>query len=591
MPGSSTKRNGRPRFTARDRSVLLARAKRDRVDAQLREQRPRWFIEPHPRGQRQVLESDHAYRIVTPGNGWGKTTIMAVDWDMLAQLADPYKPQAMPDHPPTGVWFCMKYQQFEIMRPHLEKVWTRPSKWREQKHYYEWPATGARLFILSDDSDWTSIQGIELDACYFDEHPSRKFWNEMQMRRRGKFKTRFMVAATMTQGETWFVQDVIKPWQDWNRARGRTEAEANQLQDHPTTFMWIHGGIRDNPVMGQEDENHYQSITTLGEKERQVRLGGGYADFTGEAVFDDEALTLLEKKAQAGRGGNLIFLPDEDPDIEERHTQAIRDMSLPHRFKGVVDPMFFDWRDGDKIPRGRITVWEFPREDEVYVIGSDYAAGLVGKDYDTAFVGRKTADGPLVQVAEAEGWWGDVFFAEILFKLGTWYNEAFIVGERQFGLPALRRLYDEMGYAFIYHQRYEPARNRRHSDYLGHHKSAGDTVIPNHRLAIKRGTTVLRSPDAIRQHKRFQYQPRSSTVMMEDVRDSSELKMGAPSGENDDLVLCAAYATHGAVEVDRFPKPKRAYRPGTFGDVLNLDEVFNPAKTPKDPYTIRKRSR
>jgi hypothetical protein len=578
-------------FTPAERAEIARSLLARRAMEYLHDTRPGWMIDPHEKGQVQALCSDHVYRILIPGNGWGKTVCMGMDVDLLMQRDDPWKEHMMPrpDRPTTAVWFCMKYQQFEIMRPDLEgRIFTRGWIVREQKKMYEWP-NGSRLFILSSDSDWSAIQGIELDAVYFDEHPDRRFWNEMQYRRRGLKKTRFMVAATMTLGITWFVTGVIQPWEDYQRRLGRTNDQALKIQDHPTTFIWNVGGIEDNPSMTAHDAAHYAGIMTTSEKERHVRLKGGYADFTGEPVFDPTSLAEMERYASPGETGSLIFTPDESPESANKLVRAAGGEAIAHRFHGVLDRNFFEWRVDMPVEGGRITIYESPREDERdnYIIGADFAAGLVGKDYDAAVVGRKTADGHVVQVAEALGHWGDVFFAEVLYALGVWYFEAFIVGERQFGLPCLRRLYDEMGYTYLYHQRRENTRVRRHSDLLGHHRGSGDTIIPNARLAIKRGDIVLVSHDTITQHKHYQFKPKNKTDVIDQVQVSAQLTTGAPSGEHDDLVMASAYLIHGAREVIHYQRPKRMFAPGTFGEVFRLEEtLYKPGRFRRDPYAI-----
>lgn len=548
---------------------------------------------PAEAGQLAALMSPHTYRILIPGNGWGKTTVMGLDCNYLMMRNDPFKPRLMPRRPAIGIWYCMKYQQFEIMRVNLEtKCFAYGWRWNGSRNFYEWP-NGSRTYVLSSDSDWRSIQGIEPDAVYFDEHPDQKFWTEMMYRRRGQARTRYMVAATMTQGITWFVKQIIMPWEEWNRREGRTHDEALHAQDHPTTFIWDRGGIEDNPAMGAEDAAHYDSIQTASDKEREVRRRGGYADFVGEAVFDTAAIVHLEQQhKQAGEDGSFAFLPDEDEIIKDKLFMAADGTPLGHRFAGVLDRRFFEWRPGVPMPdgRGRVTIFEQPdpEERDNYVIGADFAAGLVGKDQDAAIVGKRTSDGQIVQVAEAAGWWGDIIFAEVLYTLGVWYFEAFICGERQFGLPAMRRLYDEMGYSYLFHQRREDTRVRKFSELLGHHRAAGDTVIPNARLAIKKHDLVIVSGDALLQFKHYQFQARKKDEAIDDVNRSEDLITSAPAGERDDLVLAGAYMLHAAREAVHFARPKRKYAPGTFGDVFELDKTLNPRKKRKaDPYAIK----
>ena len=514
---------------------------------------------------------------------------MAIDADMLMQRDDPFKPHMMPqpDRPTTAVWFCQKYQQYEIMRPEMESLFTRGWKWKDQKKHYEWP-NGSRLFLLSSDSDWTAIQGIQLDMVYFDEQPDRKFWNEMMYRRRGKSKTRYMVAATMTQGITWFVTSVVKPWEQRMIELGLTAEEALARQPDKKYFVWNVGGLMDNPSMTTDDVEHYESVSSASEKEREVRLKGGYADFAGASVFWLPSLKRMEEEASPGESGNIVFLPDEDGSMPDKTIYGADGNPVGHRFGGLKSWKYFKWVPEMEVEGGRITIYHPPDPDQMdnYVIGADFAAGLVGKDYDAASVGLKTADGQLIQVAEAQGHWGDIFFAEVLYKLGVLYFEAFLCGERQFGLPCMRRLYDEMGYTYQYHQRKEDSTARRHSDTLGHHRGVGDMIIQNHQLAIKKGDVKLNSTRAITEHKRYQYRARNKNDMIDDVERSSDLVTSAPTGENDDLVMGNAYMTHASREIIHYKRPKRDYAVGTFGDVMGLAETFNPTRKKKDPYAM-----
>lgn len=585
------RRRGPVNLTDLDRKAIYRRLEAHRALEELRRRRPIYGLEtfPHDEGQRQALASDAIIRVLIPGNGFGKTTVMAADADMLMQRSDPFKPQVMPspDRPTAAIWFCQKFQQFDLMRPDIEQSFTTGWKWSEQKHRYTWP-NGSTLYAMSSDSDWSAVQGVQIDAVYFDEHPDKKFWTEMMFRRRGKKRTRFMVAATMTQGITWFVREIVHEWESESRRRGLTHAEALELQPHPRIFLWDRGGIRSNPAMSEEDAEHYEQAEGLSEKERTVRLTGGYADFTGDSVFDAAGLDRMD--TIPGEEGIMVWLPDEDLDLADRIKRQ-RDPNVEHRFGGLIQPDLVEFRPGAKPERGRITIFEHPDPEAFghYVIGADFAAGLLGKDYDAAVVGLMTEDGHVRQVAEARGHWGDVFFAETLWLLGTYYGEAFICGERQFGLPCLRRLYDEMGYGWLYTRRASEKKGERTSDNLGHHRSAGDTVIPNYRLAIARNDMELRSVDTVMEHRQYVFRPRAKTRTMDDVGSSSELITSAPDGENDDMVLAGAYAWHAARNIARFVRPKRAYAPGTFGEVFKVDKVLRGGDAPRrDPYAIRR---
>lgn len=538
--------------------------------------RPRWLMVPHERGQRQMLASRHKIRVAIPGNGFGKTTAMGMAMDMLLQRDDPYNPDMVPTKwAPQGIWVCQKFQQMDLLRAQLEdEIWTRPWSWNQSRHFYEWP-NGSKLFIVSGDSNWEHIQGIPVDAVAFDEHPDRALWNELMFRRRGKRKTRYMVAATMTQGMTWFVREVVQKWEEFHKAQGLSSDEARDLQLHPSIWLWDKGGIADNPSMSEEDLAHYQEIGHASTKELDVRLRGGYADFAGESVFDRDAMDLQLKNLTPPESGTLVLSNRFEPRIIVPDGYDQEEMVLNRG--GRHHDNYAVWHKDMEIEGGYIHLWEMPNASCTYVMGADFAAGLVGRDYDAVVVAKKRGDGQLEQVAEARGWWGDAEFARVLYLLGMFYFNAFLVGERQFGLPALRRLYDEYGYGYIFRGRTEANRSRRMSDMLGHHRSQGDTIIPNLRTAMKRGDIVVRSTELLTEMRQYQFVPRHAGVDAE-YASSQQLVTSAPKGMNDDLVMAMAYCWHAAREVGRYRLPPADYSPGTFGHLFQNGRVLRGQK-------------
>lgn len=539
------------------------------------ELRPRWMKTPHQHGQLQFLQSRHKIRVAIPGNGWGKTTTMGWEIDMCVQKDHPFNRDLLYRWPTVAIWVCPKFQQFNIIKRQLEEeIFTRPWSWNESRHFYQWP-NGGQLHIVSSDSEWEHIQGIPVDLVAFDEHPDRRLWNEFLFRRRGKRKTRYMVAATMTMGLTWFIKEVVQPWEQHHKAMGLTGEQARNQQKHPDIWVWDKGGLRDNPAMDEDDRRHYESIGHASSKELTVRLEGGYADFTGDSVFDKEALD--RQLVHISKGQDCAMAVCEN--YSDKPTQIIvpdgYDVKslLKQRIGGRSARHYVEWYPGAPVDGGRITVWEPPALSSTYVIGADFAAGLVGRDYDWCVVLKKREDGVCEQVAEARGWWGDANFAEILYMLGLWYFNAFICGERQFGLPALRRLYDEWHYPYIYRNRLESSRSRRPSDLLGHHRSAGDTTIPNLRSALDKSSIVVRSGDLLEELRQYQYRPRTANVDHE-TATSNQLITSAPQGMNDDGVLALAYAWHAAKEVGRFAMPIPEYAPGTYGQIFDNARVL-----------------
>lgn len=250
---------------------------------------------PHGDGQEQFLRSPHPARVMVPGNGFGKTVIMAREANHWARGNHPYQQATMP-HPSKVLiyWFCEQFKQFDALRELLEEeCLTKPYSWDGQKHEYTFD-TGARMVISSYDRPWTDIQGIPCDLMCFDEEPPLKLWRESRRRRRTKRKTRFVIAATATQGESWMEKEIWQPWADAHKAAGVPLDDAREKQLHRFFWVWDRGGIYSNPGADAEDIAEYDSQTWSSDEEKRVRQHGGFGRFNGRPVFDLKALAEME---------------------------------------------------------------------------------------------------------------------------------------------------------------------------------------------------------------------------------------------------------------------------------------------------------
>lgn len=559
------------------RQAMLARIELTEAVESNRIHEPTRFYRSHAEGQRQFHQAPHIIRALWPGNGFGKTRAMGTEAAWWATHRHPW--QVTPKWPVVIIWACETYKQFEILRAQLdsecfgpERGPATPGGWKFEKknNCYVWP-DGSKMFLISGDGSWTHIQGINPDLCCLDEEPPGKLWSELRMRRRGRRKTRFCFAATATQGLTWMYRDLYVPWLKHHQAAGMTVDQAVEAQTHPLTWAWPMGGIASNPGADAGDRAYYAAQTFASEAERSVRLFGGFADFSGQPVFDLAAMESMWSELTDGETGTLSPVLKDDGKTP-----------VAGKYQFVADgPDAF----------GRVTIFEHPPADRRarYVIGHDSAYGLAEGDFDYAVVlDRATGR----QVAEAQGRWGDVGWVNVLAGLYWYFLGAFMVGERQVGLPVMRRLYDEMGIGYQYYNRDDASRARRKSDALGHFRRAGDLTIRNLRKAIggRDGSgrllppeIIIRSAELHRQLTKYQFAPRRSTLAIEDAHDD-DLRTGAPEGDHDDGVLAAGYAYMGLREVDKFPEAEPKFEEGTYGKVLGHDKVFGAKKAKTDPF-------
>lgn len=274
------------------RQRLMARA----ILQQFRDSRPADDYRPHEFGQIQFHSCTHTIRGVFPGNGWGKTTATAAEVDAWCRHTCRWQPT--PAWPIVAVWFCPQYSQFGILREQLETdIIGRNIPWRETQdgNFYQYP-DGSRWYVASADRKWKFLQGINPDLVVFDEMPPGPLWREMMMRRRGTRKTRFIVAATATEGMNHIADAVYLPWRNFHKDLGLSEDAAMDEQRHPYIWCWPQGGIHDNPGADQTDIDWYEQTEWTSEKEKKVRLKGGFEDWTGDAVFDGLAIEALRRE-------------------------------------------------------------------------------------------------------------------------------------------------------------------------------------------------------------------------------------------------------------------------------------------------------
>lgn len=306
----------------------LLTAKRLSLVRAMRDRRLRnpidWYVPGHPgnlsvdgrvlgenAGQLRFHQSDHKMRLMFPGNGFGKSTAMGAEAHWWATHTHPWL--VTPNRPVLMVWFVKLKAQFEFMRVQLrDTVLGTVPEWKGGA--FHWP-DGSKLELASADreSDWLKWQGIPCDLVFFDEAPPRRLWREMVMRSRATRKTKYVVGATATTGDSWMEKGLFRPWLEFHQERGLDEIRAHEAQLHPKLWVWARGGIEDNPACDQADIEHYLEETAkMHPNERHVRMRGGFRSWTGNAVFEADIceflLAELERlEAKAGPGDLGMF--------------------------------------------------------------------------------------------------------------------------------------------------------------------------------------------------------------------------------------------------------------------------------------------
>jgi hypothetical protein len=199
---------------------------------QTRRARPALWYAPHP-GQLAYHQAPHTIRALFPGNGFGKTRAAGTEANWWLTHRHPYQshPQVA-DHRHLGLRVVQAVRdpagaaRGRVLRPRLEVQ-------RQRQRLRLPPAADDgfdKLFLISYDSDWSNVQGINPDLVIFDEEPPHKLWKEMRMRRRGTRKTRYTFAATATKGMTWMHDELYLPWLKHHAEQGLDEEQAIATQ-------------------------------------------------------------------------------------------------------------------------------------------------------------------------------------------------------------------------------------------------------------------------------------------------------------------------------------------------------------------------
>jgi hypothetical protein len=266
-----------------------------------RQREPSRFYRPHA-GQESFHRSRHTTRIMAPGNRWGKSTAMMVEADWW--LNGKHRYQSVPKQDCLVLWLAPQYRQFELLKPQIEsQALTAGWSWNMQKSKYEWE-NGSELWVIPADRDWYYIQGINPDLVLCDEEPPLPLWRELLTRRFGyrngrKVRTRYVIGATATQSESWMERELYTPWLEHHAKLGLSETQAMAVQSHPEVWCWPRGGIADNPMAEAADVAHYQSISWTSQEEKRVRMGGGFANFSGQTVFDRDGMAWVKQQSEA----------------------------------------------------------------------------------------------------------------------------------------------------------------------------------------------------------------------------------------------------------------------------------------------------
>jgi hypothetical protein len=558
----------RPEFNQADVDALRELIEADEGLEALRAQRPwEWYV-PHAK-QLAFHTATQEVRALFPGNRFGKTSAAAMEAQWFATGTHPHWPIAKPGTPGDVIWACPSFDQFELLLPELQElIWGRGVKYNRSSHIVTFPG-GGRVWAWSRERDWKTIKGIAPRSFIFDEDTTEELWNEHKARGFGKEQLSVIITNTPTQAMGTFLEtEVYEPWLKLHKDEGLTEDEACEQQRHPSLYVMTRGGIEDNPAQAHNVEKFKERKWSGGAAEAAVRLKGGFRLIGAGGVFDAETLQRLEAEVEAINEkyghGTTGYLRPRDRQVLGLHGMA----RLTAR--AIKDkPFDLEWEEPGE--HGRITIWEKPRAGHDYTLGFDAAYGLDGSDWDCLQVLDCTVVPPR-QVCAAWGHWGNRF-SRIVYPVAKWYNDAFIMGERQVGLFTLQELAGPLEYGELYRQRVMDVKNKRTTEKLGWHRGGNDITLQNLRNAADEGNIILRCPETLAEMGRLTFERPETGLGWK--RDSKVRGIVLRGGKSPDKTIALCYALQARDEIAQRSTAKKKGPPKGWAYTSHPDDAKN----------------
>lgn len=221
---------------------------------------------------------------------------------------------------------------------------------------------------------------------------------------------------------------------------------------------------------------------------------------------------------------------------------------------------------------GRCSIYEPLDPKHVYVVGADFAYGIEGKDYDAAIVLDSDTE-PVRQVGTLFGHWGERF-DRVLYAALRFWNDAFLLGERQVGLPIIRTLVEQYGHGWVWMEKDLKKPGARATGRYGYPalvKRARDPLLRRARIMVRDKAVVLRDPDLIDQLGKLQFVGPASKEPEE--TEDRDLDIRLAGGGSPDLIKALSYALHALDEAPKFERPRKKYVHGTLGDILGHETL------------------
>ena len=250
--------------------------------------------------------------------------------------------------------------------------------------------------------------------------------------------------------------------------------------------------------------------------------------------LDDEQLMFRRRKIATN--GIDLFKQEYPAEPEEAFLTTGRPVFNPDQLQQCLDEardvkerLALEGDEWINNRRSELTTYLDNDEGERYVVGADPSMGLQTGDYSVAQV----LDSKKRQVAVWRGHVHPDYFAEVLYHLGTYYNDAIIIVENNsHGILTCTRLGKEMAYPHFYQTTEVDKVTERETTRLGFHTNVKTKplVIDQLRASMREGELQLNDKTTIRE------------MLTYIVTESGAME--AEAGCFDDCVMSLALANH-----------------------------------------------
>ena len=253
--------------------------------------------------------------------------------------------------------------------------------------------------------------------------------------------------------------------------------------------------------------------------------------------FDLTDHQLAFRRKKIAQNGIDLFKQEYPSDADEAFLTSGRPIFNPDQLVEMIDEaephthrLALEDDEWKPHPRGELVLWGDVDPSETYTIGADVAMGIRGGDYSVAQV----LDSKKRHVASFRGHVHPDYFADILLRMGEFFNNAYVICEsNSHGLLTCTRLYKDYNYTNF------------------HTEISVDKVTDKETIKLGFATTSKSKPliiNELRASLRERELQSDDQITLREMLTYIETETGgmeAEAGCHDDCVMSLALANYG----------------------------------------------